>query len=185
MYTAEMLIIAASLIMIYGFNKFINLIYRHVKQIIARDKAIGQFPMEPNNWLIGHVSLIPSTSEKRMNLWKLLPKYPRYMAFRITCLMPVLMINHPDVIGKVIRSSVAKRFINESVVRPLIGDSLPISTGEKWRQHRKVLDGGFHSRMVKHYIDATNTCVDILIGIMKKDINEMNVTDLFSDTLNR
>ena len=153
--------------------------------IIAQNNAIAQFPMEPNNWLIGHISMIQSTTEKRMRVWTLLHKYPRYMAFRLTFLMPVLAINHPDIIRQVIRSNVAKKFINESIVRPVIGDALPISTGEKWRNHRKILDRAFHSAMIRSYIKTTNSCVDILIGIMKKDINAMNCPDVFSDVLDR
>jgi cytochrome P450 family 4 len=66
---------------------------------------------------------------------------------------------------------------------PWLGDGLLISTGEKWRAHRKLIAPAFHMNVLKTFVDLFNENSLGVVDRMKKEIGkEFDVHDYMSET---
>ena len=139
-------------------KRLLNISYR-INTWIGNTKAISQFPMQKCDLSFDYRYLVPNNQGE----WLHFSKYPRYMVQRVWFFFSVLVLTHPTVIKKVINMDIPKGFLYEEIFRSWMGDGLVVSSGEKWRKHRKILHPMVHGNSLKCYSAIINSCVDIFI----------------------
>lgn len=66
--------------------------------------------------------------------------------------------------------------------KPWLGDGLLISSGEKWKSHRKLIVPAFHQLVLKSFVGAFNRNSWKLVKRMQKEIgHEFDVHDYMSE----
>lgn len=67
--------------------------------------------------------------------------------------------------------------------KPWLGDGLLISSGEKWKIHRKLIAPAFHQNVLKTFVDLFNKNSIEVVERMKKEVGrEFDVHDYMSET---
>jgi cytochrome P450 len=66
---------------------------------------------------------------------------------------PTWYFSHPDQIEEVLvtQARKLKKPFVQQLVRPLVGDGLLLSEGDKWRKNRRMLQPPFHKARLEHY----------------------------------
>lgn len=65
--------------------------------------------------------------------------------------------------------------------KPWLGDGLLISSGEKWRSHRKLIAPAFHQLVLKSFVGAFNRNSVRLVQRLQAEKNEFDVHDYMSE----
>lgn len=66
---------------------------------------------------------------------------------------------------------------------PWLGNGLLISTGEKWRQHRKLIAPAFHMNVLKSFVGIFNANSQKVVKRLKEEVGrEIDVHDYMSET---
>ncbi|CAH0721599.1 unnamed protein product, partial [Brenthis ino] len=65
--------------------------------------------------------------------------------------------------------------------KPWLGDGLLISTGQKWRSHRKLIAPTFHLNVLKSFIDLFNANSRAVVDKLKKEAGEFDCHDYMSE----
>ncbi|CAH1635271.1 unnamed protein product [Spodoptera littoralis] len=65
--------------------------------------------------------------------------------------------------------------------KPWLGDGLLISTGQKWRSHRKLIAPTFHLNVLKSFIDLFNANSRAVVNKLKKESGEFDCHDYMSE----
>ncbi|KXJ83027.1 cytochrome P450 4g15 [Aedes albopictus] len=66
--------------------------------------------------------------------------------------------------------------------KPWLGDGLLISSGEKWRSHRKLIAPAFHQNVLKTFVDVFNDNSLAVVQRMRKEVGkEFDVHDYMSE----
>ncbi|KRT83475.1 cytochrome P450, partial [Oryctes borbonicus] len=60
-------------------------------------------------------------------------------------------------------------------VRNWLGNGLLTASGDRWRQHRKVITPAFHFQILEEFIEVFNSQSDILVSILRKECENGNV----------
>ncbi|XP_075973040.1 cytochrome P450 4g15 [Anticarsia gemmatalis] len=68
-----------------------------------------------------------------------------------------------------------------SLFKPWLGDGLLISTGQKWRSHRKLIAPTFHLNVLKSFIDLFNANSRDVVQKLKKEAGEFDCHDYMSE----
>ncbi|XP_068628223.1 cytochrome P450 4g15 [Battus philenor] len=65
--------------------------------------------------------------------------------------------------------------------KPWLGDGLLISTGQKWRSHRKLIAPTFHLNVLKSFIDLFNANSRAVVDKLKKETSDFDCHDYMSE----
>ncbi|KAL4714471.1 hypothetical protein ACJJTC_017766 [Scirpophaga incertulas] len=65
--------------------------------------------------------------------------------------------------------------------KPWLGDGLLISTGQKWRSHRKLIAPTFHLNVLKSFIDLFNANSRAVVDKLKKESGAFDCHDYMSE----
>ncbi|PZC76821.1 cytochrome P450 4g15 [Helicoverpa armigera] len=65
--------------------------------------------------------------------------------------------------------------------QPWLGNGLLISTGQKWRSHRKLIAPTFHLNVLKSFIDLFNANSRAVVNKLKKEAGEFDCHDYMSE----
>ncbi|CAH0759292.1 unnamed protein product [Diatraea saccharalis] len=65
--------------------------------------------------------------------------------------------------------------------KPWLGDGLLISTGQKWRSHRKLIAPTFHLNVLKSFIDLFNANSKAVVDKLKKESGSFDCHDYMSE----
>ena len=125
----------------YWILKIIWKVYTYIRTALSANKVLQQFPAEPSHWFLGHLTRHPGPNhEGLMKNVEWVAKYPRCYILHIGPLRPCLQLNHPDVIKEVMRNNQPKQTFGGgyTLFRPLMGDSIFLSTGAKWKRNHKT-----------------------------------------------
>lgn len=66
--------------------------------------------------------------------------------------------------------------------QPWLGNGLLISTGQKWRAHRKLIAPTFHLNVLKSFIDLFNANSRSVVERLRKETGEFDCHDYMSET---
>nr|AVL92841.1 CYP450 [Locusta migratoria] len=74
--------------------------------------------------------------------------------------------------------------IEYSMFKPWLGDGLLISTGDKWRSHRKLIAPTFHLNVLKSFVGLFNKNGQTLVERLKKEVGKpsFDAHDYLSET---
>ncbi|KAJ8727072.1 hypothetical protein PYW08_015469 [Mythimna loreyi] len=65
--------------------------------------------------------------------------------------------------------------------KPWLGNGLLISTGQKWRSHRKLIAPTFHLNVLKSFIDLFNANSRAVVSKLRKEAGEFDCHDYMSE----
>ncbi|XP_039746470.1 cytochrome P450 4g15 [Pararge aegeria] len=65
--------------------------------------------------------------------------------------------------------------------KPWLGEGLLISTGQKWRSHRKLIAPTFHLNVLKSFIDLFNANTRTVVNKLKKETGTFDCHDYMSE----
>lgn len=95
-----------------------------------------------------------------------------------------VFLSHPADVEIILNSNVhLDKSADYNFFKPWLGEGLLISTGEKWRSHRKLIAPAFHQNVLKTFVDTFNEnslkTVDRLTNELGK---EFDIHDYMSET---
>ncbi|KAH9504233.1 hypothetical protein Btru_064424 [Bulinus truncatus] len=132
-----------------------------------RKNLYSQFPQDPANFLLGHLLDYPGPNEKGLAYQRdRTGKYPRCSLVWMLQ-TPMIIVNHPDTVKIILKSSEPKGKRVYNFIRPWIGDGLLTSKGEKWARNRRLLTPAFHFEILKNYVELKNRSADQLLSKFK------------------
>jgi len=83
----------------------------------------------------------------------------------------VIFLTHPDDVELILSSHDHIDKSNEyRFFKPWLGDGLLISTGEKWRSHRKLIAPAFHMNVLKSFMPNFNSNSRAVVNRLRKEI---------------
>lgn len=95
-----------------------------------------------------------------------------------------VFLTHPDDVEIILNSNThLDKSADYNFFKPWLGDGLLISSGEKWRSHRKLIAPAFHQNVLKTFVDTFNENSLKTVNRLKKEHgNEFDVHDYMSET---
>ncbi|CAD1480279.1 unnamed protein product, partial [Heterotrigona itama] len=142
-----------------------------------------KIPGPPSLPLLGHaLEFLGSSDAIFQNVMKKSEEYKDVVKLWIGPKLIVFLIDPRDV--EIILSSHV--YIDKSseyrFFQPWLGDGLLISTGQKWRNHRKLIAPTFHLNVLKSFIDLFNANARAVVEKMRKEGNkEFDCHDYMSE----
>lgn len=98
-------------------------------------------------------------------------------------LRPVLVLNHPDTIKQILKTTEPKPTKDRggyAFLFPWIGDGLLLSTGAKWFRNRRLLTPGFHFEILKPYMDIYNDSTSMMMKNIADEATTGKSVEIFS-----
>ncbi|XP_037028673.1 cytochrome P450 4g15-like [Bradysia coprophila] len=95
-----------------------------------------------------------------------------------------VFLTHPDDIEIILNSNThLDKSTDYNFFKPWLGDGLLISSGEKWRSHRKLIATAFHQNVLKTFVSTFNENSLKTVVRLKKELGkEIDIHDYMSET---
>lgn len=95
----------------------------------------------------------------------------------------IVFLTHPNDIEKILNSNVHIQKSDEyRFFKPWLGNGLLISSGEKWRNDRKLIAPAFHQNVLKSFVSIFNSNSLDVVDKLKKEVGkEFDVHDYMSE----
>ncbi|BFZ18234.1 hypothetical protein BsWGS_21273 [Bradybaena similaris] len=151
------------------------------KSFCRRRALYRKFPQNPTNFLFGILREYPGPDERGLAMQReMTKKFP--MCF-LTWMMqtPMIVVNHPDTVKVILKSTEPKGEITYKMLRPWIGDGLLTSKGKKWARNRRLLTPAFHFTILKNYIELKNRCADLILNKFDQAAKAMQPFHVFAN----
>lgn len=96
----------------------------------------------------------------------------------------MVFLSHPDDIEIILNSKVHLDKSKEyRFFQPWLGDGLLLSSGDRWRYHRKLIAPAFHQNVLKSFIPTFNSNSHNVVEKFRKEIGTIfDVHDYMSET---
>ncbi|KAL8562082.1 hypothetical protein ACOMHN_031853 [Nucella lapillus] len=126
--------------------------------------AMRQFPHNKGNFILGNLFEYPGPDERGLKFQRdMTAAFPRVLSVWMGPFFPMLIVNHPETIRTILRTSEPKAHRIYHLIEPWIGDGLLLSKGEKWGRNRRLLTPAFHFDILKPYLAIKNKAADVLM----------------------
>lgn len=95
-----------------------------------------------------------------------------------------VFLSHPDDVEIILNSNThLDKSSDYNFFKPWLGEGLLISSGEKWRSHRKLIAPAFHQNVLKTFVNTFNENSLKTVDRLKKKVGkEFDVHDYMSET---
>lgn len=95
----------------------------------------------------------------------------------------LVALTHPNDIEKILNSNVHIQKSDEyRFFKPWLGNGLLISSGDKWRNDRKLIAPAFHMNVLRSFVQIFNTNSLAVVERMRKEVgNVFDVHDYMSE----
>ncbi|WAR15155.1 CP4F6-like protein, partial [Mya arenaria] len=127
------------------------------------------------HWFHGSLHLFPKAPAERIRfMLSLGAMFKRYFCLWIGPARVTLVVNHPDTIKAVMKTSEPKPTGFSGMYRfgiPWLGEGLLISDGERWARNRRLLTPAFHFDILKPYVNVYNEAAEKLMDFQFKVIS--------------
>ncbi|XP_069136543.1 ultra-long-chain fatty acid omega-hydroxylase-like isoform X1 [Argopecten irradians] len=143
-----------------------------IQMFIARRKLIQmieRFPGPKGNILFGNLLEYPGPNEAGLKYQReMTGLYPRISRAWLGPILPLIIVNHPETVKAILKTSEPKGKQIYRFIEPWIGDGLLLSGGDKWRRNRRLLTPAFHFDILKPYQKLNNRTADIFIDKLNR-----------------
>lgn len=94
-----------------------------------------------------------------------------------------VFLTHPDDVEVILNSSThLDKSSDYNFFKPWLGDGLLISSGDKWRSHRKLIAPAFHQNVLKTFVDTFNENSVKTVNRLKKELGKVfDIHDYMSE----
>lgn len=95
----------------------------------------------------------------------------------------IVFLTHPNDIEKILNSTVHIQKSDEyRFFKPWLGEGLLISSGEKWRNDRKLIAPAFHQNVLKSFVSIFNSNSLDVVEKLRKEVGKVfDVHDYMSE----
>lgn len=95
-----------------------------------------------------------------------------------------VFLSHPDDVEIILNSNThLDKSADYNFFKPWLGEGLLISSGEKWRSHRKLIAPAFHQNVLKTFVDTFNENSLKTVDRLKREIGkQFDIHDYMSET---
>uniref|UniRef100_A0A3Q2TJW3 Cytochrome P450, family 4, subfamily F, polypeptide 3 n=1 Tax=Fundulus heteroclitus TaxID=8078 RepID=A0A3Q2TJW3_FUNHE len=129
-------------------------------------RRLSRFNTPPtHSWLIGHLGQMRSTEEGLQQVDELVQTYKHSCCWFLGPFYHLVRVFHPDYVKPLLMASANITVKDELIyghLRPWLGQSLLISSGEEWSRKRRLLTPAFHFDILKNYILTFNSSTDTM-----------------------
>ncbi|XP_076453382.1 ultra-long-chain fatty acid omega-hydroxylase-like [Babylonia areolata] len=126
--------------------------------------AFRQFPHKKGNFIWGNLFEYPGPDDRGLKFQRdMTTEFPRVLTAWMGPSFPMLIVNHPETVRIILRTSEPKAHRIYHLLEPWIGDGLLLSKGQKWGRNRRLLTPAFHFDILKPYLAIKNKAADILL----------------------
>nr|ACD75837.1 cytochrome P450 family 4 [Cyphoma gibbosum] len=137
------------------------------------------------HWLYGNMHKYPGPNEKGIQYdIDSMEKRPRFIRAWVGPFRGILILYHPDLVRKVLKSSAPKprsRFMKSVYDMALgwLGSGLLLANGSQWARSRRLLTPAFHFDILRPYVTVKNQAADVLLAKMKTHSEEKKPFETF------
>ncbi|XP_021372772.1 phylloquinone omega-hydroxylase CYP4F2-like isoform X1 [Mizuhopecten yessoensis] len=129
-----------------------------------RNAMIERFPGNKSNFLFGNLLEYPGPNEAGLKYQRdMTALYPRVSRGWLGPFIPLIIVNHPETVKAIMKTSEPKGKQIYRLIEPWIGDGLLLSGGSKWRRNRRLLTPAFHFDILRPYQKLNNRTADVFI----------------------
>ncbi|GFO26169.1 cytochrome p450 [Plakobranchus ocellatus] len=155
-------ILGAALVAVVAFVSFhLAIVFSDYRR---RRNMLVKFPHNKPHFIFGNLFEYPGPNDEGMAFQReMTGKFPQVNLVWMMNI-PMLIVNHPNTVSVILKSSEPKGPRTYNLIRPWIGDGLLTSKGDKWYRNRRLLTPSFHFEILKSYIQLKNRCADILVN---------------------
>ncbi|XP_060077843.1 cytochrome P450 4F2-like isoform X3 [Ylistrum balloti] len=134
-----------------------------------RNAMIERFPGSKANILFGNLLEYPGPNEAGLKYQRdMTALFPRISRAWLGPFIPLIIVNHPETVKAIMKTSEPKGKQIYRLIEPWVGDGLLLSGGSKWRRNRRLLTPAFHFDILKPYQKLNNRTADIFIDKLDK-----------------
>ncbi|XP_041377585.1 cytochrome P450 4F12-like [Gigantopelta aegis] len=173
-----LLLKAVSILLVTLFCiKLVKRILRYRKYFSFFNSIPGETDFHP---IWGNMHKVGNTTEVRIKYVNgLMQKHPQLFRFWVGPFIPVIVLNHPDTIKKLLKTSEPKP-LTYHMALPWLGEGLLLAGGERWARSRRLLTPAFHFDILKPYVDIYNKTADVLLDKIEHYSKTGESFELFS-----
>ena len=150
--------------------------WKNIKQWREFRQQIAKLPTStmPAFPLIGHSYLIVGASSAYFHyvadMANVMFQLFRYQIVNFWLgLVPLIVVSHPDAAEVILKGS---KHIEKSLIydflHPWLGTGLLTSSGDKWKQRRRLITPSFHFNILQDFLDIMNEQSQIMIQNIKQ-----------------
>ncbi|XP_067650787.1 cytochrome P450 4F4-like [Haliotis asinina] len=144
--------------------------------------AVNKFPQDEKNPIWGHLGRFPGPNEEGLKFQRqMTTNFPYCSLAWLGPFLSMLVVNHPDTVKTILKTSEPKAAQIYNLIRPWVGDGLLLSKGSKWARNRRMLTPAFHFDILRPYITIKNRAVDILLSKMDRFSQQDNYFEVFTE----
>ncbi|XP_068612686.1 cytochrome P450 4F3 [Brachionichthys hirsutus] len=118
-----------------------------------------------NSWLLGHLGQIQSTEEGLLQVDELVQTYKHSCCWFLGPFYHLVRVFHPDYVKPLLTAPADITVKDELVyghLRPWLGQSLLLSSGEAWSRKRRLLTPAFHFDVLRSHVETFNSSADTM-----------------------
>ncbi|KAM4560298.1 cytochrome P450 4F3 [Odontesthes bonariensis] len=137
-----------------------------------------------HSWLVGHLGQMQSTEEGLLQVDDLVQTYKHSCSWFLGPFYHLVRLFHPDYVKPLLMASAKITMKDELIyghLRPWLGQSLLLSSGEEWSRRRRLLTPAFHFDILKNYVamfnSSTNTMHDKWRRLVAEGKNNLEMFD--------
>ena len=147
--------------LVFAFFTFFK-ISQFLWSVHKTKKALEGIAGWPTHWLWGNLHQLEQDQESQMK-WLAFIQQNRLklVKYWLGPFEPVIQLTHPDCVKKM--KTLPKDKSAYFFLMPWLGDGLLTAGGEKWERNRRLLTPAFHYGILKGYIPAFNSCLEIFL----------------------
>ena len=144
-------------------------------------RALKSLPGEPGHWFWGNLDDIKPDEESIIKTRQYMEEH-RCRATKVWFgpVRPAVVVFHPDIVKKVIKEPKFAETMN--LLKPWLGDSIILSSGDKWFRNRRLLTPAFHYEILKPYMSVYNSSLEVFLDMWMKSAKNGETVKLF-DTI--
>ncbi|KAM9766397.1 cytochrome P450 4F3 [Menidia menidia] len=120
---------------------------------------------QTHSWLLGHMGQMQSTEEGLLQVDDLVQTYKHSCSWFLGPFYHLVRVFHPDYVKPLLMASANITVKDELIyghLRPWLGQSLLLSSGEKWFRKRRLLTPAFHFDILKNYAAIFNSSTNTM-----------------------
>ncbi|ETN65474.1 cytochrome P450 [Anopheles darlingi] len=160
LFLQSVLVLGLAVLILVSLRVFRNRV--RVARLLKRLPAFKPLPAIP---LLGSALLFKDTSPDGVlrTLVDCHRRYGKNLLLQVLCNEYKLLVSEPRVVEQVIQAKTIQKAPFYAFLKPWLGMSTVVSSGQQWSNRRKLINPAFHYKMLEDFLDVMVAQSDVLV----------------------
>jgi cytochrome P450 family 4 len=161
------------IILSFGLVTFILWLLHHINR---NKQFYNNIPGVPTVPILGNALDFGSTKALLKTLVKYTEEYGEIVKIQIGPLRKMIVVSDYKFLECILSSTkLLTKSDDYRFMQPWLGTGLLTTDGAKWKTHRRVLTPAFHFQILEQFIDVFESCGEIFVQKLKKQVGKYSV----------